>query len=161
MTRHGGDIEGYMLLPRDAWETALAALAALERLGRMDAAPTLTGEPLRAPGITDRDLPVPRPGLAEARKRAGYTQQSLGSKVGVSKHTICQWETGNNTPSPSNRLKLAAALSLSLDELHQLLAGRPLPPSDGVWLERLIRADPDRARQVLADLAEPQEMTDG
>jgi transcriptional regulator with XRE-family HTH domain len=105
-----------------------------------------------------REGATPRPGLAEARKRAGHTQATLAERIGISKHTISQWETGNNTPSPRHRLKLAPALSVSLEELDRLIKGDRLTSagvlSDGVLLERLVRADPERARRVLAALAD-------
>jgi transcriptional regulator with XRE-family HTH domain len=69
---------------------------------------------------------IRRSGLATIRKRAGFTQATLSQKIGISKHTISQWETGNETPSPRNRLKLATALSISMDELDQLIRGERL-----------------------------------
>jgi transcriptional regulator with XRE-family HTH domain len=95
---------------------------------------------------------TPRPGLAEARKRAGHTQATLAERIGVSKHTVSQWETGNNAPGPRYRLRLAPALSISLDELDRLIKGEPPAPADGVWLEWLVRADPDRALRALESL---------
>jgi DNA-binding XRE family transcriptional regulator len=71
---------------------------------------------------------TPRPGLAAARKRAGYNQESLGESIGVTKHTVSQWETGTHAPSPRNRLKLARALAISLEELDRLIRGEPLIP---------------------------------
>jgi DNA-binding XRE family transcriptional regulator len=84
-----------------------------------------------------------RSGLAARRKRAGYTQDTLSLKIGVSKHTISQWETGNETPSPRNRLKLASALSISMEELDQLIRG-----------ERLVR--PNKRRVVTFIYPSPQ-----
>jgi DNA-binding XRE family transcriptional regulator len=77
-------------------------------------------------------MPNPRPsarkGLADARKRVGHTQDSLSREIGVSKHTVSQWEIGNNTPSPRTRRKLAPVLSISLEELDRLIRGEPLIP---------------------------------
>jgi DNA-binding XRE family transcriptional regulator len=148
-----GDVMGHMLLPRGVWETALTNL---ERLSRIDAARALANEtsdaltlhapyswlhvdrtvaPLQPPptdivvtAVTGRDGAMRRTGLAEARKRVGHTQATLAATVGVSKHTISEWETGNNTPNPRTRLRLAPALSLSRDDLDRLIKGEPLVP---------------------------------
>jgi DNA-binding XRE family transcriptional regulator len=69
---------------------------------------------------------TPRPGLAGARKRAGYNQQSLADLVGVTKHTVSQWETGNNNPNPNRRRLIAYHLGISLEDLDRLLRGEPL-----------------------------------
>jgi transcriptional regulator with XRE-family HTH domain len=95
-----------------------------------------------------------RRGLAEARKRAGHTQQSLREQIGVIKHTISQWETGHSAPSPRTRPRLARALAVSLEELDRLIRGEALAPPDGTMLERLVRADPERARRVLESLGD-------
>jgi DNA-binding XRE family transcriptional regulator len=145
-----------MLLPRDAWETALTNL---ERLSRIEAARALANEisdalTLHAPYSwlhVDRTVAPPQPppmdiavtavkgrngvrrrrGLAEARKRVGHTQATLADTVGVSKHTISEWETGNNTPNPRTRLRLAPALSISREDLDRLIKGEPLVPGAG------------------------------
>jgi transcriptional regulator with XRE-family HTH domain len=84
---------------------------------------------------------IPRPGLAEARKRAGYNQQALADEVGVTKHTVSQWETGVNAPSPLHRVAIALALDISLDELDRLLRGKPLVPEPKQRI-RVIFLDP-------------------
>jgi DNA-binding XRE family transcriptional regulator len=145
-----------MLLPRGVWETALMKL---ERLSRIEAARALANETsdaltLHAPyswlhvdrtvappqpppmdiavtAVTGRDGATRRTGLAEARKRVGHTQATLAATVGVSKHTISEWETGNNTPNPRTRLRLAPALSISRDDLDRLIKGEPLMPGAG------------------------------
>jgi DNA-binding XRE family transcriptional regulator len=152
MSEHG-DVIGHMLLPRDAWETALTNL---ERLTQIEAARALANETsdaltLHAPYSwlhVDRTVAPPKPpptdiavkardglrrrtGLAEARKRVGHTQATLAATVGVSKHTISEWETGNNTPNPRTRLRLAPALSISREDLDRLIKGEPLVPGAG------------------------------
>jgi DNA-binding XRE family transcriptional regulator len=71
---------------------------------------------------------TPRPGLADARKRAGLTQESLGDDIGVNKWTISQWETGGKAPALRNRFLLARALDISREELDRLIRGEPLFP---------------------------------
>ena len=55
--------------------------------------------------------------IREARKNLGLSQQAVADKIGVSKVTICWYESGERTPSLEKFLKLAEALNLSLDEL--------------------------------------------
>lgn len=55
--------------------------------------------------------------LAERRKRAGYTQETLAAEVGVDRRTVARWEDGAVDPRPEHRKQLAAALGLSMDEL--------------------------------------------
>lgn len=62
-----------------------------------------------------------RPGLAAARKAAGYTQESLAEKLKVDRSTIMRWESGETTPQPCHRPSLAEALHLSQTDLTELL----------------------------------------
>ncbi|MBR2833609.1 MAG: helix-turn-helix transcriptional regulator [Bacilli bacterium] len=55
--------------------------------------------------------------IREARKKLGMSQDNLALKLGVSKVTICWYETGERTPCLKHFLKLADILNLSLDEL--------------------------------------------
>jgi transcriptional regulator with XRE-family HTH domain len=71
---------------------------------------------------------IPRTGLAAARKRAGYNQQALAEQVGVTKHTVSQWETGATGINAKRRPLLAHALGISLEELDRLLL--PHTPED-------------------------------
>ena len=55
--------------------------------------------------------------IREARKSLGLSQDALAEKLGVSKVTICWYETGERTPSLKHFLELSDILNLSLDEL--------------------------------------------
>lgn len=55
--------------------------------------------------------------IREARKSLGMSQDDLASKLGVSKVTICWYETGERTPSLKHFLELADILNLTLDEI--------------------------------------------
>lgn len=68
----------------------------------------------------------PRPGLADARKRAGFNQEAFAEKLKISKHTVSQWETGATGINPRRRPAIAAALGISLAELDRLVNGEPL-----------------------------------
>ena len=55
--------------------------------------------------------------IREARKALGMSQDALAKQIGVSKVTICWYESGERTPGLENFLKLSEVLNLSLDEL--------------------------------------------
>lgn len=55
--------------------------------------------------------------VKQARLAKNYTQEELGDLIGVSKVSICGYETGNRTPTMAMFLKLSAALDVSVDHL--------------------------------------------
>jgi DNA-binding XRE family transcriptional regulator len=57
--------------------------------------------------------------LAQARQRAGLSQQALADRVGAARSTIARIEIGMTTPS----LNLALALSRELGESVEALFG--------------------------------------
>jgi DNA-binding XRE family transcriptional regulator len=67
-----------------------------------------------------------RVGLIQARKAAGYTQESFAEALGVDRSTVVRWEAGDHEPLPYLWPKIARLLSVSRDELIELLR---LPPS--------------------------------
>ena len=58
--------------------------------------------------------------LKEARAEAGLTQAELADRVGVSRKTINTVENGVFVPSTLLALKLAAALSVGVEDLFFL-----------------------------------------
>ncbi|MGH3863921.1 helix-turn-helix transcriptional regulator [Actinokineospora sp.] len=56
------------------------------------------------------------------------TQEALAERLGVELSTVGRWERGAQLPQPPMRLKLAAALSVSIDELAGLLGAGRTPP---------------------------------
>jgi transcriptional regulator with XRE-family HTH domain len=92
---------------------------------------------------------TPRQGLAEARRRAGFTQAACAVELGVTKHTVAQWERGATGIHASRRPAIAALYGISLAELDRLINGEPLnlpaaasvpayaapgDPGTGTWL---------------------------
>ncbi len=55
--------------------------------------------------------------LCELRERAGLSQQQLAERVGVSQRAYSYWERYSVTLRPDQLLKLASALSISVEEL--------------------------------------------
>jgi transcriptional regulator with XRE-family HTH domain len=71
-----------------------------------------------------------RPGLADARRRAGFNQQTFADELGVTKHTVSQWETGATGINSRRRALIALLLGVSLTELDRLIKGGPLNSGD-------------------------------
>ena len=55
--------------------------------------------------------------LRKARKQAGYTQEQLAERIGVSRAAIARYEAGEIEPSLKVLLLLAETLSVSTDSL--------------------------------------------
>lgn len=65
--------------------------------------------------------------IAYYRKRAGYSQEGLAERLGVSRQAISKWETGEATPDAERIIALAAALGISTDTL---LLGKEEPAAN-------------------------------
>jgi DNA-binding XRE family transcriptional regulator len=66
-------------------------------------------EPREALGMV-----VKRRSFAQARKAAGYTQESLAERLGVDRATVTRWEAGETEPQPWQRPRLAESFGVSL-----------------------------------------------
>ena len=55
--------------------------------------------------------------LKEARKGAGYSQEELVNKLGVSRSAITKWETDKGMPDISNIKAISQLLNISIDYL--------------------------------------------
>lgn len=51
------------------------------------------------------------------RKREGYSQMELAARLGVSKETVCRWETGKSLPRQRHIAELIDQFPLSQDDL--------------------------------------------
>ena len=86
--------------------------------------------------------------IAYYRKQAGYSQEALAERLGVSRQAISKWETGEATPDAERIIALAKVLGITTDAL---LLGReePAPAHPGEaarqaapapeWLDHLPR----------------------
>ncbi len=52
-----------------------------------------------------------------ARERAGYTQEKVAEKIGVSRSAVSRWEQGEIEPKVQNLVAVAALLNVSTDYL--------------------------------------------
>lgn len=55
--------------------------------------------------------------LRECRKRKGFSQTQLASRIGVTRQAVSRWESGDDTPGLTRLAALAAALDVSLNDL--------------------------------------------
>lgn len=62
--------------------------------------------------------------LIRERKRLGFSQEELATKLNVSRQAVSKWETGESVPDLPKLLALSEALDISLDAL----CGRDVPP---------------------------------
>lgn len=68
-------------------------------------------------------MTVKRRSFAQARRAAGFTQESLAERLEVNRTTVARWESGEYSPQPWLRPRIAEALGVSLGECRQLLDG--------------------------------------
>ena len=52
--------------------------------------------------------------IASCRKECGYTQASLGEKLGITDRAVSKWETGKSMPDASIMLELCNLLKISV-----------------------------------------------
>lgn len=55
--------------------------------------------------------------LAKRRREAGYSQESLAEKLGVSRQAVSKWERSESSPDTDNLIALARLYGVSLDDL--------------------------------------------
>lgn len=55
--------------------------------------------------------------LLQYRKQAGYSQEELAEKIGVSRQAVSKWERSEASPDTDNLIVLAELYGVSLDEL--------------------------------------------
>lgn len=67
--------------------------------------------------------------LASLRRQAGWTQQALGERLGVTNKTVSRWERGNTMPDVEMLGLLAEIYAVTVEEL---LRGECLPESAAV-----------------------------
>lgn len=78
--------------------------------------------------------------IAQYRKAAGLSQETLGERVGVSRQAVSKWETDAAAPDMENLIALARIFGVSLAELTET----PEPPET-----QPVRSGPRRVRRPL------------
>lgn len=55
--------------------------------------------------------------LAAARVSAGFTQEQLAEKIGVTRKTLAQWESGKTEIKPANLYAFCGHTGFSVDDI--------------------------------------------
>lgn len=55
--------------------------------------------------------------LMSLRKQRGWSQEELGSQIGVTRQTVSKWEMGQSTPELEKLVELAKLFNMSIDRL--------------------------------------------
>ena len=61
--------------------------------------------------------------LMALRKQRGWSQEELGSQIGVTRQTVSKWEVGQSTPELEKLVELSRLFGLSIDRLVGLEEG--------------------------------------
>lgn len=64
---------------------------------------------------------VKRRSFIRARRAAGFTQEGLAERLGVDRTTVARWESGEYSPQPWLRPRIAEAFGVSLCAFSELL----------------------------------------
>lgn len=86
--------------------------------------------------------------LREVLETRGVTRKQLALTVGVSQNTVTSWARGRYRPGHRNLARIAAALEMTLDDLHE----SGVPPDSPGRVPRGPAAD-DEARRVVGQIA--------
>lgn len=62
--------------------------------------------------------------IAEYRKKLGFTQEQLGSRLGISSQAVSKWETCDSLPDITLVPKICASLEITPDELFGMDGGK-------------------------------------
>ena len=65
--------------------------------------------------------------LMSLRKQRGWSQEELGSQIGVTRQTVSKWEMGQSTPELEKLMELSRLFGMSIDQLVGLEAAGERP----------------------------------
>lgn len=74
-------------------------------------------------GVIKMDLIKIGKFISDLRKEAGFTQEQLGERIGVTNKTISRWETGTYLPPADTLLAMSELFSVSINDI---LSGKRL-----------------------------------
>lgn len=69
--------------------------------------------------------------IMRLRKLAGYTQEELAEKIGVSRQSVAKWESGDSTPDIKSCSELSKLFDVTVDDLinyDEAESGLAIPP---------------------------------
>jgi len=89
--------------------------------------------------------------LAKRRREAGYSQESLADKLGVSRQAVSKWERSESSPDTNNLIALAKLYEVSLDDLLYV---------DDVIEDDIAFETQDRAPKKEEEVADENEATE-
>ncbi len=96
--------------------------------------------------------------LRERRKTVGFTQERLAEQLGIDPTTVRRWESGESSPQPWLRPKLARCMGVSTERLEELLSNEADCPekqdSSSGWASRKPSEENSNAKLSLTALAE-------
>lgn len=78
--------------------------------------------------------------IALLRKNAGFTQEELAEKLGVTAQAVSKWENGHNLPDIENLMLIAELLNTSYSALLSGKTGTGISKADGIR-DRLFHED--------------------
>ena len=81
--------------------------------------------------------------IKQYRLKNGWTQQELGSKIGISKNAIGNYEKGIRSPKKDTMFDLASAFKISIDDLFPQIkkdssTANPLPKTPDLLTQKII-----------------------
>jgi DNA-binding XRE family transcriptional regulator len=155
--RAGGGCVG---MSQSAWPSGIQGAGAAV-VWRGDGGVALISNGATLPMITNLrrsiGMVAKRRSFAQARRVAGYTQESLAERLGVDRTTVARWESGEYTPQPWLRPKIAEALGLSLNACSALVDGGGVAECVGEVSASLSSVEaptlPDDVRTLVNELA--------
>lgn len=106
---------GIVQIPEGDYQALLEKIEDLEDEAALERA--LENQEELYPGDVVKALLAGENAVRVFRKYRALSQDALADKVGVSKTTICEIETGRKTGSIDTIKKIAAALTVDIDEL--------------------------------------------
>ena len=83
--------------------------------------------------------------LKSIRKQAGFSQEQLAEKIGVSRQAITKWETDTGIPDIGNLMAISALFDISIDEL--LSNEKGAKKSQNFLFESVTEYDIDKAKR--------------
>ena len=63
--------------------------------------------------------------IINLRKKAGWSQDELASKLNVTRQSVSKWENGSSDPNTSNLIALAKLYKISPEELLECATRTP------------------------------------